>query len=77
MFAYLNKTYHTLHNQDPSSVACIDPVFGISTDVGVEMPNSVAVVVFVTFVDVAVVTNTVVVDAVGLHGGQTLRPRWR
>jgi hypothetical protein len=41
------------------------------------MPNSVAVVVFVTFVDVAVVTNTVVVDAVGLHGGQTLRPRWR
>ena len=41
------------------------------------MPNSVAVVVFVTFVDVAVVTNTVVVDVVGLHGGQTLRPRWR
>jgi hypothetical protein len=40
----------------------------ISTDVGVEIPNSVAVVVFVThiaFVDVAVVTNTVVVDAVG------------
>jgi len=44
------------------------------------MPNSVAVVVFVThiaFVDVAAVTNTVVVTAVGLHGGQTLRPRWR